>query len=159
MREVESIKENDVATYKEAVSLLETEASEDDQARIKFGTDRWIRPIGQQAAEKLYKQVTEIDGYLKSADSSDKLVKAKLKDWEGVIKVLEGTDRDLENFVPSSKRPSIPEPLKRETSKLRAILNEIDRMETRRRRQIEDIREKAQEDDISRSLRYQRRIR
>lgn len=149
VREVESIKDNDMSTYKEAVSLLETEASEDDQARKKYGTDRWIRPIGQQAAEKLYKQVAEIDGYFRSADSSDKLVKAKLKDWESTIKVLEGTDRDLEDFVPSSRRTVMPPMLEREASKLRNILNEINRTETRRRRKAEDIRDKAKADDIS----------
>jgi programmed cell death 6-interacting protein len=149
MREVETLKENDIATYKEGVSLLEAEASEDDQARKKYGTERWTRPIGQQAVEKLYKQIVEIDGYLKSANSSDEMVKRKLKESESAIRVLEGTDRDLEEYVPSSRRSTIVPGLEKEVSRLRSILNEISRTEIRRQKKVEAIREKAKEDDIS----------
>ena len=149
MREIEQIKESDIATYKEGISLLETEASEDDQARQKHGTDRWVRPNGQQASEKLYTQAGELDGYLKSANSSDQLVKNKLKDWEAAIRALEGTDRDLEDFVPSSRRAMMPTSIEKEASRLRNILNEVSRLESRRRRKAELLREKAKEDDIS----------
>lgn len=149
MHAVERVKENDCATYKEGITLLEAEASEDDQARKKYGTDRWPRPNGQQAAEKLYAQAGEIDGYLKSADSSDRLVKIKLKEWEDTIRILEGTERDLEEFVPSSRRSLMPSNIEKEASRLRNILNEVSRLESRRRRKAEMLREKAKADDIS----------
>ena len=153
LREVDTVKENDTATYKEGVSLLETEASEDDQARRKYGTERWSRPIGEQAAQHLYTQAGEIDGYLKSAHSSDQLVLGKLKDWEEPIRVLEGTDRDLEDYVPSSRRTIMPANIEKEASRLRNILNEISRLESRRRRKAEALREKANADDIRKTFR------
>ena len=149
MRDVETLKANDVAAYEEGVEFLRMEASEDDQAKLKYGTDRWKRLPSQQAAERLYTQLGEIAGYLKSSASSDELIKKKLKDCEGVLKVLEGTDRDLEEYVPSSRRAVMPPKVEREASRLRAVLNETTRLESRRRRKIEVLREKAKADDIS----------
>lgn len=93
MREVDTIKENDLTTYNEGVSLLEDEAAEDSQARARHGRERWTRPSGDITAQKLYKQVMEIDGYLKSANASDELARRKLQEAENVIRGLEGTDR------------------------------------------------------------------
>lgn len=149
MREVETLKENDTSTFKEGVSLLEMEASEDEQAKAKHGTDRWTRPTSQKAAEKLYTQVSEIEGYLNSANSSDELVKRKLKDCEDVLRIFEGTDRDLEEYVPSSRRAIMPPKIEKEAGKLRTILNEVNRLESRRRRKAENLRDKAKADDIS----------
>ena len=151
-REVETLRANDLTTYNEGVSLLQTEAKEDEQARSRYGTERWTRPVSSQAAEKLYTQCGEIDGYLKSAANSDNLVKSKLKDCEGVIKILEGSDRDLEEYVPSSRRAVMPAKMEKEASRLRTILNEIGRLESRRRRKAETLREKAKADDISKLL-------
>ena len=146
---METLKANDAATYQEGVELLRSEALEDDRARLKYGTERWTRPSSQQAAEKLYNQVGEIDGYLKSANSSDELVKSKLKDCENVLKILEGTDRDIEEYVPSSRRAVMPPQLEGPASKLRAALSQITRLENDRRRKIERVKEKAKADDIS----------
>ena len=151
IHEVETIKKNDIAAYKEGISFLEMEASEDDQTRKKHGTDRWTRPIGEQAAGALYTQARDIDGYLKSANSSDQLVKNKLKESETELRVLEGTNRDLEDYVPSSRRTMMPPSIEKEASRLRNILNEISRLESRRQRKTEYLREKAKEDDISRT--------
>ena len=151
MRDVETLKENDVATYQEGVNLLSTEVAEDERARTKYGTDRWIRPVSQKASERLYAQINEIAGYLKSADSSDALVKNKLKESEDVIRVLEGPPRDLEDFVPSSRKAVMPPKIEREAAKLRTILNEVNRLESRRRTKAEGLREKAKADDISKS--------
>ena len=149
MRDVETLKANDVAAYGEGVEFLRMEASEDDQAKLKHGTDRWKRLPSQQAAERLYTQMGEIAGYLKSSASSDELIKKKLKDCEGVLKVLEGTDRDLEEYVPSSRRAVMPPKVEREATRLRAVLNEVTRLESRRRRKIEILKDKAKVDDIS----------
>ena len=149
MRDVETLKANDVATYEEGVEFLRLEAAEDDQAKMKYGTDRWKRQASKEAAERLYLQAGEINRYLKSSGSSDELIKKKLKDCEGVLKVLEGTDRDLEEYVPSSRRAVMPPKVEREASRLRAVLNEVSRLESRRRRKIETLREKAKSDDIS----------
>ncbi|KAL2041235.1 hypothetical protein N7G274_006180 [Stereocaulon virgatum] len=149
MHETSKLRANDVAIYQEGVDLLRSEAAEDDRAKLKHGTDRWNRQPSQQAAEKLYAQVTQIDGYLKSASSSDDLVKAKLKDCEKVLQVLSGSDRDLEEFVPSSRRATMTSNVERAAHNLRNVLNEVSRLEARRKRQIEKVRDKAKRDDIN----------
>lgn len=152
MHETSKLKANDTAVYHEGVELLKSEAAEDERAKMKHGTDRWSRQPSQQAAEKLYAQVAEIDGYLKSASSSDDLVKGKLKECEKVLGVLSGSDRDLEEYVPSSRKAIMPPNVERAAYNLRNELNEVSRLESRRKRQIEKIREKAKQDDISKDF-------
>ena len=147
--ETSKLKANDEAVYKEGNEILRSEAAEDDRARLKYGTERWTRPSSQQAAESLYQKSTEIDGYLKSASSSDELVQKKLKEHEGVIQVLSGTDRDLEEYVPSSRRTQIPPNLQRAVGTLSNVLSDVRRMESRRKRFAENLREKGKQDDIS----------
>lgn len=149
MHETEKLKASDVAMYHDGVEILRTEAAEDDQAKLKYGTDRWTRQPSQQAAEKLYAQIEEIGGYLRSASSSDELVKGKLKDCESILQILSGTDRDLEDCVPSSRRVTMPLKIEKEATRLRTVLNEVNRLESRRRRKAEALREKAKADDIS----------
>lgn len=152
MADTEKLKNSDYATYQEGVDLLRSEAAEDEQARRKFGTDRWTRPLSKDAVPKLYSQVTEIDGYLKHASNSDKLVQKKLRDNESLIRLLAGTDRDLEDYVPSSRRATMTAKVEREANNLRAALNDINRLENRRRRKIENIRAKAKSDDVHADL-------
>lgn len=149
MHEISKLKDSDASLYQEGVDLLRSEAAEDDRAKLKHGTDRWTRPSSQQAAEKLYVRVTEIDGYLKSAQSSDELVKGKLKECETVLQVLSGSPRDLEEYVPSSRRAAITPQVEKAAEDLRTALNEVSRLEIRRKRVIEALREKAKADDIS----------
>lgn len=149
MRETATLRENDVHLFQAAVEFLRSEAAEDDRSKLKHGTDRWMRPPSKMAGEKLYAQVNEIDGYLKSAANSDDLVKGKLKDCEKTIQVLSGSDRDLESYVPNSRRATMPPNVERAAYDLRVALNEVSRQESRRKRQIEKVREKAKYDDIS----------
>lgn len=149
MHETNKLKASDTAVYQEGVEMLRSEAAEDDRAKLKHGTDRWARQPSQQAAEKLYAQIAEIDGYLKSAASSDDLVKGKLKECEKVLGILSGTDRDLEEFVPSSRKATMTSNIERSAHNLRNMLNEVSRLESRRRKQIEKVRDKAKQDDIN----------
>lgn len=149
MHETSKLKANDTTIYQEGVDLLRSEAAEDDRAKLKHGTDRWSRQSSQQAAEKLYAKVSEIDGYLKSAASSDDLVKQNLKECENVLNVLSGTDRDIEEYVPSSRRAVMPPNVQYAAGELRSILNEVSRLENRRKKQIQKLREKAKQDDIN----------
>lgn len=149
MREIATLRENDSSIYQEGVDHLRSEAAEDDHARLKYGTDRWSRPPSQQAAERLYAQVTDIDTYLKSAQKSDDLVKAKLKESESVIQVLSGSPRDLEESVPSSRRVAVTSQVERAAVNLRDALDKASRLEIRRKRTIEALQDKAKADDIS----------
>ena len=142
------IKGNDQAVYNEGVELLKAEKAEDLAARQKYGTDRWTRPTSESAAPKLYKSLNEISGYFTSAQSSDDLVQRKLQDSHSVFLVLTGTNRDLESYVPSSRRAAIPPHVERESNRLRGCLSEISRMENRRKRRVQTLKDKARADDI-----------
>lgn len=155
IHEISKLKANDAALYEEGVEFLKSEAAEDDRAKLKYGTDRWTRQPSHLAAEKLYAQVDEIDGYLKSAQTSDDLVKSKLKDCEDVLQVLSGTNRELEEYVPSSRKAAITLHVERVAADLRSALNEVSRLESRRKRIIQSLRDKAKADDISEGICHQ----
>ena len=152
LHETSKLKANDVTIYNEAVELLKAEEAEDERARTKHGTQRWMRPQSRAAAEKLYSQVTELDGYLKSAANSDDLVRSKLKDCEKVVQVLEGSTRDLEEFVPSTRKATTNSNVDKAAHNLRHVLNDISQSETRRRKHITKVREKAKLDDVNKAL-------
>jgi programmed cell death 6-interacting protein len=143
------LKSSDEAMFIEGREILNGERTEDERLRMRYGTERWTRPDSKTAAEKLYAQVTEIEGYLRSAANSDDLVKSKYRECEDMLRILSGTDRDIGNFVPSSRRVNIPPKLEQEAAKLRTSLNDVSRVESRRRRKIESIREKGKKDDIN----------
>ncbi|KAJ5683260.1 hypothetical protein N7462_006425 [Penicillium macrosclerotiorum] len=147
-----TVKSNDRFIYNEGVELLATEKAEDNAARRKYGTDRWSRQSSEAAAPKIYNTSKEINGYFTSAQSSDDLVERKLRDSEAVFRVLTGTNRDLESYVPSSRRAAIPPEVEQESIKLRSCLSEVSRMENRRRRRIQTLKDKARADDIHPAL-------
>jgi programmed cell death 6-interacting protein len=152
MEDTKKLMYTDQAIYHEGVDILKSEASEDEGARRKYGTERWTRTAAEQAAPKLYAQINEIDGYFKAATNSDNIVKTKLKENEYFIQLLSGPDHDLENYVPSGRRPAITGDVEREAGKLRGSYNEVSRLESRRRRKVEALRFKAKQDDISKFL-------
>ena len=149
IHETAKLKANDETIYQEGNELLRSEAAEDDRARLKYGTERWTRPASRQAADKLYSQSTEIAGYLKSASSSDELVQTKLRDHESVIQVLSGTDRDLEEYLPSSRRVQMSPNVQRAASELRSVLSDVNRIQSVRKRTVDSLRYEAKQDDIS----------
>ncbi|KAI4210686.1 MAG: hypothetical protein LQ351_006461 [Letrouitia transgressa] len=152
MHEIAKLKANDVAAYQEGVELLRKEAAEDERARSKHGTDRWTRANSKQAAESLYTRMNEIDGYLKSSASSDDLVKMKLQEWEHVLQVLSGSERDLENYVPSSRRVALTPAAEKAAVHLRSVLAEVNQFEGRRKKKIQNLRDKAKYDSINSAI-------
>ncbi|KAK4935836.1 pH-response regulator protein palA/rim20, partial [Elasticomyces elasticus] len=150
--DTEKLKNSDRAVYQEGVDLLRSEASEDEQMRRRYGTERWSRPPAHTVNPKLYGQIDTISGYLDQAANSDSLVQTKLRENESLIRLLSGRDRDLEDYVPSSRRAVMPAKVEREASKLRGCLNEVSRLESRRKRKIETLRSKAKADDVNSDL-------
>ncbi|KIW44498.1 uncharacterized protein PV06_02962 [Exophiala oligosperma] len=146
------LKTNDLSIYQEGVSLLDAEKAEDDRARSRYGTDRWNRPPSEVALAKLYQSSKDLQTYLNSAASSDNLVQAKFRENEHILKVLSGTNRDLERFVPSSRQVEMTPTIDQAASRLRTCLNEVSRLETRRKNRIIALREKAQADDVGPAL-------
>ncbi|ESZ90874.1 hypothetical protein SBOR_8743 [Sclerotinia borealis F-4128] len=146
------LKATDEGIFLEAKELLQSEASENERFLRKFGSDRWSRLDSRSAAPKLYTQVDEIEGYFKSAASSDQVVIDRFHEYEPILEILTGSDHDIGNFVPSSRRVTILPKLEGEVSKVRNSLNEISRLESRRRRKIEALRGKTKKDDINHSI-------
>jgi programmed cell death 6-interacting protein len=152
VRETETLKNTDNAIYREGIDILQAEAAEDDQARRKYGTDRWPRPLSKDAAPKLWQQIHEIEGYFKGSESSDETVRKKIAENETLIRLLAGPDRDLEHYVPSARRAVLTPAVDQAANRLRACLNDVSRLESRRRRKIEALKHKAKQDDINPSL-------
>jgi len=150
--DTEKLKSTTRMLYQEGVAMLRAEAGEDEAARRQFGTDRWTRSPAREALPKLYAQVNDIDGYLKQAEGSDKLVRSRLRENESLIRLLGGTDRDLEDYVPSSRRATMTAKVERDANALRASLNEVNRLESRRRKKMDALRAKAREDDVNPDL-------
>ncbi|KGQ01394.1 hypothetical protein PAAG_11857 [Paracoccidioides lutzii Pb01] len=152
IKDTSKLKANDKAIYTEGVEMLMAEKDEDNRARTKYGTDRWIREASEVAGEKLHARMKEIEGYLASAENSDRLVEEKLRDTERVLRVLNGTNREIETFVPSTRKAVMTDAVEREAVRLRGCLNEVSRLESRRRRRVEALREKAKGDSIHAAL-------
>ena len=152
LEDTTKLKTNDLAVYQEGVAFLEAEREEDDRSRSQFGTDRWTRPPSTTALAKLYQQSTELQGYLNSAGSSDSLVQTKVRENEHILRIMTGTTRDLEAYVPSSRNVHLTPAIESAATALRTSLNDISRLETRRKRKIEALRTKAKNDDINPAL-------
>ncbi|KAI6083910.1 BRO1-domain-containing protein [Hypoxylon rubiginosum] len=149
--DIDKLRAADLALFEEGKSLLQAEEEEDVQLRRKYGTERWSRPESRSEPSqgtKLWEQVKAAEGWFANSGSSDGVVRDKFYGIEPTLVVLTGPDRGLLDFVPSSRRTEIPETLKPAINRLRIAYNDITRLEGRRRRKAEALREKARSDDI-----------
>lgn len=129
--------------------MLDLEAAEDECSRVKHGIDRWAREPSSAAASKLIEQSIEYKGILTSANNSDKLVREKMRQFQPILDILTGPISGLEEYVPNSSRPEFTPKMDRNLSKLRSCLNEVSRLESRRQKKIDSLRQKVKADDIS----------
>ncbi|CCU74893.1 putative pH-response regulator protein palA/RIM2 [Blumeria hordei DH14] len=144
--------ESTASSYLEAKTYMSIENSENENLKTKYGTIRWTRPDSNHAAPKLYAKMDEIDGYLKSASRSDQLVHEKFQGCEDLLHILASNDHELGKFIPNARRIIMPPDLEEAASKLRNFLNELSRVEIRRCRKIELLREKAKKDDTNTAI-------
>lgn len=148
--DIDKLRSADVAIFDEGKAALAAEEEEDQRLRQKYGTDRWTRHSGQtdpQGAE-LRGVVADIEGYLSNSVISDGIVKEKYTSIETLLGVLAGPDRGLMDYVPSSRRPETSEEVKAAAGKLRSAYSDVLRLESRRRKKVETLRENARRDDI-----------
>ncbi|KAI1817645.1 pH-response regulator protein palA/RIM20 [Poronia punctata] len=149
--DIDKLRATDMAVFEEGRQLLQAEEEEDNQRRRRFGTERWNRPESRNEpgqGAKLWTQVAEAEGWFANSESSDRVVREKFYGVEGILAILAGPDRGIMDFVPSSRRTEIPEALKPAIGKLRSVCNDVVRLESRRRRKADALREKARGDDI-----------
>ncbi|KAK6071395.1 BRO1-like domain-containing protein [Seiridium cupressi] len=149
--DIDKLRTNDMNMFEEGKELLGAEEEEDNRMRRRYGTERWARPESRAdptQGAKLWNQVNEAGGWFSNSASSDALVREKFYAVESLLAVLAGPDRGIMDFVPSSRRTEIPETLRPAIGRLRSAYNDVTRLESRRRRKAEALREKAKSDDI-----------
>lgn len=148
--DVEKLRAADLAVFEEGKAALIGELEEDHQLRLRYGTDRWTRADGKSDPQgaKLWKHAEEIEGYFESSLSSDGVVRDKFAANEQLLQILSGTDRGIMDYVPSSGRIDMPEALKAAVGRLRSTFNDVQRLESKRRRKVETLRDNARRDDI-----------
>ncbi|EWG50643.1 hypothetical protein FVEG_09799 [Fusarium verticillioides 7600] len=148
--DIDKLRSGDMAVFEEGKAALASEEEEDQRLRMRYGTDRWVRPESRQDPQggKLWQHASEIESYFQSSVSSDAVVREKFGAIQDLLAILSGPDRDLMDSVPSSRRVDIPETLKPVIGRLRGAYNDVLRLESRRRKKVESLRENARRDDI-----------
>lgn len=148
--DIERLRNSDRAVFEEGKALLAAEEEEENRLRRNYGTARWTRPESQTdpSGAKLWNQAAEIEGYFASSTSSDAVVRDKFAAIHDLLELLAGSDRGLLDYVPSSRRTEIPETMRPAIGKLRSAYNDVLRLESRRRKRAEALKEKAKMDDI-----------
>lgn len=151
--DVDKLRASDRAVFEEGKALLAAEEEEDNRLRRKHGTQRWARPESRadpspNGGARLWNHAAEVEGYFASSTSSDAVVRDKFATVQDILAILAGPDRGIMDYVPSSRRTEIPETLKPALGRLRSTYNDVLRLESRRRKRAEALREKARSDDI-----------
>lgn len=153
LADIEKLRDGDRAVFEEGKALLAAEEEEDSRLRRTHGTARWGRRPESRAdpspggGAALWQQAAEIEGYLASSASSDAVVRDKFAAARDSLALLAGPDRVLLDHVPSSRRTEIPEPVKPALGRLRGAYNDVLRLESRRRKRADALRDKARTAD------------
>ncbi|KAF3934762.1 Rhophilin-2 [Dactylellina cionopaga] len=150
--DVAKIKANDKAVYEECIAILRAEEEEDQKMRQRHGTERWNRTPSKETEANPIKQIEEYGSIIASADNSDRLILEKIRMYEAPLRLMQGSDSGLKEFVPNSSRPKMNVQVDRTASKLRQLLDDTSRLESARKRLMEQIREKGKADDITQAL-------
>ncbi|RDA94578.1 hypothetical protein CP533_2428 [Ophiocordyceps camponoti-saundersi (nom. inval.)] len=148
--DIEKLRSTDLAMFEAGKSALAAERDEDERLRRKYGTERWTRPdsLSDPQGAKLWSHASEIEGYFQSSVSSDSIVRDKFAANEDLLRLLCGSDRELMQSVPSGAQRETSSELKSAVGKLRSAYNDVLRLESRRRKKMERLRESARADDI-----------
>ncbi|PNY28169.1 pH-response regulator protein palA/RIM20, partial [Tolypocladium capitatum] len=154
LADIDKLRAADLAIFEEGKSALAAEAGEDERMRKRYGTDRWTRPDGRSDAQgaRLWGHASEIEGYFDSSINSDGIVKEKFTANEDLLRVLCGSDRGLMDFVPSSAQRETSDELKSSVGRLRSAYNDVLRLESRRRKKVESVRDGARRDDVRQDM-------
>lgn len=148
--DIDKLRAADLAIFEEGKAALASEEEEDQRLRRKYGTDRWTRADSQSDPKgaDLRGVAGEIEGYLDSSLNSDGVVREKFAAIRDLLGVLSGTDRGLMDYVPSSRRPETSDEIKVAVGKLRSAYSDVLRLESRRRKKVETLRDNTRRDDI-----------
>ncbi|KAK9455841.1 BRO1-like domain-containing protein [Dipodascopsis uninucleata] len=139
----------DSAIYVTAADILNEERKEDDVLRERYGTNSWKRPNSKEAGVELYSQLQTYGNLIKTAADNDELIRSKFRDNQNALNLLSQDLSLIEQYLPNSEAVRLNPELERRSSTVREKLNEISRIEHRRRKFCEDLRAKTREDNIS----------
>lgn len=153
LTDIEKLCASDKMIFDEGKALLAVEEEEDNRFRLKHGTQRWSRPASRadpahDGGAKLWNQASEIEGYFASSTSSDEVVREKFAAVKSTLAILAGSDRGMMDYIPNSRKTEIPETLKPAIGRLRGVYNDVLRLESRRRKRVEALRDRSRADDI-----------
>lgn len=148
--DIDKLRSADLAIFEEGKASLVAEEEEDQRLRMRYGTERWARPDtqGHPKGAELITVASEIEGYFDSSISSDGVVREKFAAVEDVLRVLAGSDRGLIDYVPSSRSTETSQGVKLAVGKLRSAYSDVLRLESRRRKKVESLRDSARRDDV-----------
>ncbi|KAK9323531.1 BRO1-like domain-containing protein [Lipomyces orientalis] len=150
IEDVRDLSAVDSTIYVAAADVLRSERQEDEDLRARHGTNQWHRAPSVEAGAELYAQLDKLGGIIKVAADSDEVVRAKFREHESTFRLLSGDLRDIEEFLPKSADAARIDPeLELRSSELRQKMNEVSKVEYRRRKFVEDVKEKAKNDDVS----------
>ena len=150
LEDIQKLRSADLTIFEEGREALAADAEEDERFRRKYGTDRWRRPEANQLAEfhRLREMADSTEGYFAQGFDVDNLIRDRFAAIEGRLGVLSSSDRVIMDYVPSSRRPIASEELKVVVGRLRSTYNDILRLESRRRKKVQSLRDSAKRDDI-----------
>ena len=149
-RDIDNLRADNIRQFEQGKALLQAEADEDGRLRTKYGTDRWTRPTGRDddIGRELHAKADEIEGLLVHSGSSDTTVRSAFDASFDLLTLLGGPDRGLLDFIPSSRTVNIPDTLKSAMGQLRRAYNDVQRLESRRRKKLESVEDRRRRDDV-----------
>lgn len=148
--DIDKMRAADLAIFEEGKASLAAEEEEDQRLRMRYGTDRWTRPDSQSdpRGQGLRNSVGDIQGYFTNSVDSDGIVREKFENVADVLRVLAGSDRELMDYVPSSRNTELSQEVKAAVGRLRSAYSDVLRLESRRRKKVESLRDSARRDDV-----------
>ncbi|KAK9466795.1 BRO1-like domain-containing protein [Lipomyces arxii] len=141
------------AVYDAVVDLLDTERREDDDMRARVGTDRWRRLPSAEAAAQLYERLRALGGVIRQAGESDEIVRAKFREYDSTFRLLSADVSEIERQLPAADVSTSTGPdhdmLETRTAELSEKMSDVSKVEYRRRKLVEDVKELARTDDVT----------
>ena len=95
MQDALSVASTDRKVLDDVSDLLDQEESEDAQLQAHFGKDRWYRPTSEVLNDQLRGKIGKFRDTLDAASKSDRVVRGKFAEWEGILQLLEGPEVGL----------------------------------------------------------------
>jgi chromosome segregation ATPase len=138
------------------IRLLDEEQEEDSRARSLYA-NRYQRASSQQLSAALREETENHRNLLQTAIASNRLVRERLETASSSIQRLAGTQKDLENMIPSDpiaeKTPPTMRPDIASTMKdLRHLLNNWETLQQDRTKLVLNLRQIQEQDRVGRYI-------